>query len=289
MAITNFIPALWAGELQRSLKRVQIYTQPGVINRKYEGVIRQAGDTVKITGIGAITIGDYAVNTDISTPQNLTDDTRSLVIDQQKYFNFQIDDVDAVQSANAGDLRAAAMEEAAYAIRDAQDSFIAAKYADADSGNLIGNTGAPKTDLGDAGMPYKYLLQLSVLLDVANVPTEQRFVIVPPWFKALLLLDDRFVNTGSPQAESRLANGIVGQIAGFTVLQSNNVPNTTGTLYRVLAGHPSAITYADQIANIEAYRMEKRFSDAMKGLYVYGAKVVRPTALAVLTCNDPDA
>lgn len=287
MAITTYIPTLWAGELLRALRRVQVYTQPGVINRRYEGIIQQAGDTVKITGIGAITVGDYVVNTDISTPQNLTDDTRSLVIDQQKYFNFQVDDVDAAQAADGGELRSAAMEEAAYAIRDAQDSFIASKYTEAT--NLIGATGTPKTDLGDAGMPYTYLLRLSVLLDTANVPTEQRFVIVPPWFKALLLLDDRFVNTGSAQAESRLANAIVGQVAGFTVLQSNNVPNTTGALYRVMAGHPSAITYADQIANIEAYRMEKRFSDAMKGLYVYGAKVVRPSALAVLTCNDPDA
>lgn len=287
MAISNFIPTLWAGELLASLKKSAVYTQAGVINRNYEGMIRQMGDTVKITSIGAITLKDYTVNTDMDSPETLTDATRSLTIDQQKYFGFQIDDVDAAQVANAGNLRMEAMAEAAYAIRDAQDQFVAALYTEADSGNLIGSTAAPKTDLGTAGKPYDYLVDLSILLDEANVPSEQRWVVVPPWFHGLLLKDSRFVSTGSAQAESRLANAMIGAAAGFTVLKSNNVPNTTSAKYRILAGHPMAITYADQLGKIEAYRMEKRFADAIKGLYLWGAKVVRPTALAVLTADQP--
>ncbi len=287
MAISNFIPTLWAGELLASLKKTQVYTQPGVVNRNYEGMIRQMGDTVKITSIGAISVSDYTVNTDMSAPGALTDATRSLVIDQQKYWNFQIDDVDAAQVANAGGLRMEAMAEAAYAIRDAQDAFLAALYADADSGNLIGTTAAPKTDLGDAGAPYDYLVDLSVILDESNVPSGQRWCVVPSWFHGLLLKDSRFVSTGSAQAESRLANAVIGQAAGFTILKSNNVPNTTGAKYRIMAGHPMAITFAEQLAKVEAYRMELRFADAIKGLYLYGAKVIRPTALAVLTADQP--
>lgn len=287
MAISNFIPTLWAGDLLASLKKSAVYTQPGVINRNYEGMIRQMGDTVKITSIGAITLKNYTVNTDMDSPETLADATRPLSIDQQKYFNFQVDDVDAAQVANAGNLRMEAMTEAAYAVRDAQDQFIAALYADADAGNLIGSTAAPKTDLGDAGAPYDYLVDLSVVLDEANVPSEQRWCVVPPWFHGLLLKDSRFVSTGSAQAESRLANAVIGAAAGFTILKSNNVPNTTGAKYRIMAGHPMAITYADQLGKIEAFRMEARFADAIKGLYLYGAKVIRPTALAVLTADQP--
>ncbi|MFZ1769138.1 MAG: phage capsid protein [Caldilinea sp.] len=287
MAITTFIPTVWAADLLTSLKRSQVYAQPGVVNRNYEGLIRERGDTVKITGIGAITLKNYTENTDMDSPETLTDDTRSLVIDQQKYFNFQVDDVDAAQMMNNGGLRMEAMAEAGYAVRDAQDAYVASLYTAADAGNLVGTTAAPKTDLGTAGKPYEYLLELSVLLDNANVPSDQRWAVVPSWFHALLLQDQRFVNTGSAQAESRLSNAIIGSVAGFTVLKSNNVPNTTATKYRIIAGHPGAITFAEQIGKIEAYRMEKRFADAIKGLNLYGAKVVRPTALAVLTANKP--
>ncbi len=73
--------------------------------------------------------------------------------------------------------------------------------------------------------------------------------------------------------------------AGFTILQSHNVPNTTGTKYKILFGTNRAISFANQIAKVEPFRMEKRFADAIKGLNVYGAKVIRPEALGVLTCN----
>jgi hypothetical protein len=103
----------------------------------------------------------------------------------------------------------------------------------------------------------------------------------------VLLKDSRFVSTGSAQAESRLANAVIGEAAGFTVIKSNNVPNTSATKYRIIAGHNMAWTMAMQLAKIEAYRPEKRFADAVKGLQLYGATVVRPQALAVLCANKP--
>jgi hypothetical protein len=84
-----------------------------------------------------------------------------------------------------------------------------------------------------------------------------------------------------------LANGVLGQVAGFTLLQSNNVYNTANDNYKIIAGHSMAWTLAEQIVKTEAYRMEKRFADAVKGLHVYGAKVVRPDALALLHADRP--
>lgn len=285
MALTNFIPTVWSARLLQNLHDAQVFTQAGVINREYEGEIRGAGSSVKIQNIGAITVGDYTKNTDISDPQTLSDDTRTLTIDQQKYFSFQVDDIDKVQTKPK--VMDEAMREAAYALADTADAYVASLYTGAAAANLIGSTAAPKTDLGDAGAAYEYLLELGVKLTNAKVPKMSRFVIVPPWFTSLLLKDQRFVNTGSAQAEARLANAEVGRAAGFTVLESLNVPNTASAKYRIIAGHPMAWSFAEQIASIEAFRMEKRFADAVKGLHVYGAKVVRDTALAVLTADAP--
>jgi hypothetical protein len=223
----------------------------------------------------------------MSAPETLTDAQSILTIDQSKTFNFQIDDLDRVQQKPS--VMDEAMREAAYALRDVMDQYIAGLYTQAASANLIGTTASPKTDVlsGGTNKSYDYLVDLSVLLDVANVPAQGRWVVVPPWFHGVLLKDSRFVSTGSAQAESRLANAVIGTAAGFTVIKSNNVPNTSATKYRIIAGHNMAWTMAMQLAKIEAYRPQLRFADAIKGLQLYGAKVVRPQALAVLCANVP--
>ena len=113
----------------------------------------------------------------------------------------------------------------------------------------------------------------------------ERFVVVPAWFHGLLLKDDRFVRSGTTAGDRRLQNGEAGQAAGFAVLKSNNVPNTTGSKYKIIAGHSMATAYVEQILDVQTYKPEKRFGDAVKGLHVYGAKVVRPTALAMLIAD----
>ena len=85
--------------------------------------------------------------------------------------------------------------------------------------------------------------------------------------------------------DRRLANGEVGEAAGFSILKSNNVPNTAGAKYKIFAGHSMATTYVEQVLDVQTYKPEKRFGDAVKGLHVYGAKVVRPDNLAVLIAN----
>ncbi len=82
-----------------------------------------------------------------------------------------------------------------------------------------------------------------------------------------------------------LRNGQIGEAAGFAILKSNNVPNTANTLYKIIAGTSMACSYAEQIVKLETFKPEKRFGDAVKGLHVYGSKLVRPQAWAVLTAN----
>lgn len=117
------------------------------------------------------------------------------------------------------------------------------------------------------------------------MPTTARFCVIPAWFHGLLLKDDRFVRSGTGGGEHRLLNGEVGEAAGFTILKSNNVPNTAGEKYKIIAGHSMATAYVEQVLDLQAFKPEKRFGDAVKGLHVYGAKVVRPTCLAMLIAN----
>jgi len=281
MSLNNFIPTIWSARLLAALSKALVYGQPNIVNRDYEGEITGGGDTVKINSIGDPTIGTYSKNADIADPETLTDAQRVLLIDQQKYFNFQVDDVDKAQQKPS--VMDEAMRRSAYRLRDVADSFIASLYTGVAAGNTIGDDTTPKVPTkSDA---YEYLVDLCVLLDEANVPTEQRWCVVPPWFHGLLQKDDRFVKAGTAKTDQVLANGMVGEAAGFTILKSNNVPNTAGAKYKIIAGHPIAISFAEQVVKVEGYRMEKRFADGVKGLHVYGAKLVRPTCIAVMTAS----
>ncbi|WEY89764.1 P22 phage major capsid protein family protein [Bacillus subtilis] len=285
MALNNFIPTLWSARLLYNLQKNLVYGQPGVINRDYEGEIKNLGDSVTINNIGRVSVGDYTKNADMDSPQTLDDQSRKLVITEMKYFNFQIDDVDKIQQNPK--LMDEAMKEAAYALKNKADSFIASQYVNA--AHMIGSdTNVVSPTKNDA---YEYLVDLSVKLDEADVPEQGRWAVVPPWYEGLMLKDDRFVKAGNMSSEDRLLNGVVGQAAGFLILKSNNAPVSTpeggSENHKIIAGHNIAWSYADQAAQVEAYRPEKRFADAVKGLHLYGAKVTRPEALAVLSAARP--
>ncbi len=278
----DFIPTVWAARLLVALEKALIYGQGNVSNRDYEGEIRKAGNTVKIASIGDVTVATYTKDTDITDPESLTDDEQTLLINNAKYFNFYVDSIDrAQQNVNVLD---EAMRRSSWKLRDESDTFLAAAMdAAVPSGNKIGSVATPKVPTkADA---YEYLVDLGVLLDEANTPMDGRFVVVPAWFHGLLLKDERFVRSGTMASDRRLANGEVGEAAGFTILKSNNVPNTTGTKYKIIAGHSIATAYVEQVLDVQTYKPEKRFGDAVKGLHVYGAKVVRPNNLAQLIAN----
>ena len=287
MAITTFIPKLWSARLLYALEKSHVATN--LVNRNYEGQISNQGDTVHINSIGAITVKDYTKNTDMDAPETLATTEQTLVINQAKAFNFQVDDVDRVQAA--GDLVDTAMGRAAYALADVSDAYLLSVIAaGADSGNIIGAASAPVALT--AANVYENIVKLRTKLDKANVPTSGRTIAIPPDVYALLLNDTTHFALAQPVTKDDVViNGMVGRIAGFDVYMSNNIKTGTGTdegktpYFEVTAQVADSCTFAEQIVKTEAYRMEKRFADGVKGLHVYGAKVTNGKEIAKLICS----
>lgn len=280
MSVTNFIPEIWAATLLSSLKKSLVFGSSYVVNRNYEGEIRNAGDTVRITSISRPTVAPYTAGSTSITPEQLTDSQRSLVVDQCKYFAFEVDDVDARQAANGGALMDEAATEAAYALGDSVDQYIAGLFTEADTDNEISTTTINTGDLA-----LQYLVELKIRLDKKDVPSAPRYVIIPPWYHGLLLRSTAFNSAANYGSNDVLMNGEVGRAFGFRVLVSNNCASLGSNDWRVYAGHPTALTFAEQINKVEAYRPEDSFSDALKGLHLYGAKIVRPQAIATLVAS----
>ena len=278
MSLATFIPEIWSGRLLATLKKSLVYAGPSVVNRNYEGEIAQMGDTVHINNVGNPTIATYVKGTTDVTPEVVTSAESQLLVDQAKYFAFEVDDIDTRQAA--GDVIGETMIQAAYGLRDVADKYVAALYTGAQAKNALGTVGITTGDKA-----YTNLIKLGVKLDEANVAQEGRWVIVPPWFHGLLLDNTKFVSSGALPADQRLRNGQVGEAAGFAILKSNNVPIPTGDDYGVMAGTSSAITYAEQINKTEAFRPQSSFSDAIKGLHLYGAKLVRADGIATLVAS----
>jgi len=282
VAITRFRPEIWSARLLVALRKGLIYAQPGIVNRDYEGEISEAGDIVRITSISRPTVATYTPNSTTITPEELSDAQRTLAIDQCKYFAFRVDDVDARQAK--GNVMTQAMSEAAYALADVVDQYVAALYTQAQSSNQLGTISVPTAT--PTAFYDSVLVPLKVKLDEANVPTEGRYCVIPPWLHGRALRDDRFIRVDASGTSEGLRNGLVGRAAGFDIAVSNNAPNPTGDDYVVQAGVASAITFAEQINKTEAYRPESSFSDAIKGLALYGAKVIRPDAIATALASQ---
>ena len=276
------------------------------------------GDTVKINAIGDITINNYTKDTDMNPPQAMTDAQTMLVISQAKYYNFEVDDIDAAQAHPA--VMGEATAWAAFRAADTIDQFIASFYVDAISANLIGSSGAwvtpqvpTQANVGGGQTVFDYLVVLDQLLDQQYVPDTGRWCVVPPWIQTLLMQDIRWTSFNTPAAVQNLARGLdgadtpipggtmmvakgpayLGTINSMDVYRSVNSPHLGGTngiagsQDVVLAGHRDALTFALGLAKTEAYRPPYRFADALKGLYLYGAKTVRPYALAVAYLQHP--
>ena len=281
MSVATFIPELWSARLLQGLEKSHVATN--LVNRDYEGQIRNQGDKVNINTLSDVAIKTYTPNSDIASPDDLTTTKQQLEITEADYFNIQLDDVDRVQAA--GELMDTAMRNVAYKMNDRTDGFILGKIASGvDSGNIIGTTESPiqvtKNNI------YESIIEMRTKLDKANVPTSGRTIVIPPEIYALLLQDERFVKSDAVAGQNVLVNGLVGRVAGFDVFESNNVVyDTNNKFWKVTAQVRTATTFAEQIVKTEAYRMEKRFSDAVKGLHVYGAKVTDGTQIAELICK----
>lgn len=277
MAVTNFVPDIWSARILTNLSKTAVAN--AVCNRDYEGDT-VVGDEVKITSIVDPTITAYT-GADM-TPEDIDDATRSLLLNQKQSFNFYLDDVEAAQSVNGGAILREAIDRASYGLSNKLDAYaldVMVSNASASNPDHI----LDETTVTTVAGAYDKLVDLAVYLDEADIPQEQRFAVVAPAFYALLLKDDRFVGSGDAAGAATRSNGLVGEAAGLMIYRSNNLPTaasgTSSTNKYVLVGSMIATTMAEQVRKVEAYRVEKKFADGVKGLHVYGVKVTRPTGL----------
>lgn len=273
MSVRNFVPTIWSREILFTLKKNLIGLN--IVNRNYEGDITGQGDTVKITTPSAITVHNYT-GSDFSFDEVLSTQ-QQLEIDQAKAFHFQVDDVDAVQ-ANIN-LITAYTQEAAHALAKAADTFIFQAYAEAAAANVIDSGGFTSSNA------YSQLTEASKRLSEANVPETGRWAVLDPaGFKALS--NDTAFQKASDLGDQVSREGFMGRAAGFDVWMSNNLAVSGGKKH-YLYGHNIGITFADQLLSTEAGRREKAFKDFVKGLHVYGKKVIRPTAIGTIEVDAP--
>jgi hypothetical protein len=273
MALSNFIPEVWSKKLLKIFDKNVVMAN--LVNRDFEGEITGAGDVVHVRTFGNVTVNDYTRDMTISF-QSLTDPMVDLLIDQQKYFAFKVDDLDKAQ-ANIDILEGYAAR-AAIAIRDVVDSRLIGHYTDVHGGNVIGTDLAPITLTKDN--IYGYITQLGELLDESNVPQEGRNLVITPKFKTLLLQSDEFTRATS-LGDNVIQNGYIGNVAGFSVHVTTNHPAVEGVV-NLLAFTRDYISFASQVSKVETVRPYNMFADAVKGLYLYGSKVMQPKAGAVL-------
>lgn len=275
MSVATFIPKIWSARLTYNLDKAMVYGN--LVNRDYEGEISESGDTVHINSIGEITIKKYAKGTDIDSPEELSTTSQTLVVDQSDYFNFGIDDVDAAQVK--APLMDKFMQRASYGMADIQDKFIATTMAKAATIKL-GSSSTPINITPENA--YNTLVDLKVAMDKKNVPTEGRWIVVPPDMEGVMLKDPiRFATANSASGDDKVRNGLIARAAGFDIYISNNVPETANK-YSIIASNNSTTTFAQQLTKVEAYRPESSFKDAMKGLNLYGAKTTQGEAVALL-------
>lgn len=285
MATHNFIPQVWSAKILEALDKELVYAD--LFNTDYEGEITEAGDTVHIAQVGDVTIKEFDCDTDIASPDDVKVEDLTLEINQSKYFNISVCDVNEVQSKIS--LIDTATQRAGYGFADVCDKYLGSLLAT--SGTVKDGLGAKKTPITiTANNAYETLVKMKTALDKANLPKQERKVVVPPEFEGFMLLDPRFVAVPVEASQDRLTEGTVYRAAGFEIRTSNNVPSEADggsggdmTVYSIVGSSPIQGTFAQQILKTEAYRPEKRFADAVKGLHVYGAKVLRPSVVAVAT------
>ena len=280
----SFIPEIFSAQLLVELRKTLVYGDR--TNRNYEGEIRQGG-SVRINSVTDIATGTYTAHSDI-TVQPIDTEKMTFKIDQTPYFAFELDDIENAQSLSGGALMAEAAAKTAYKLADDTDKYVAGLMSAA--ATAIEDVDAADSDAADAVIDM--LIAMGVELDEKDVPTQGRWAVVTPSVHAKLLRTDLFERVDASGTSEALRNGQVGRAFGFDIIKSNNAPKDTadgGRVDTVIAGLDAATTFAQAIDKVEAFRPQYRFTNAVKGLQLYGAKVIRPEMLvkADVTVKDP--
>lgn len=283
----NFTPVIYSQKVLKFLRRSSVVED--ITNTDYAGEISSYGDTVNIILEPTVSVTPYTRGS-VLVPTDLADDQTQLIIDKANAFAFKVDDIEVRQSHI--NWQPLAQSSAAYALKDAFDrEVLATMITGASSANAYGTTASPiDTGFGASEVdPVNVIARLSRLLDTQNVPSENRWIVSTPRFYEELansnskVMDMSVIKFGD---ESALRNGMVTKypVHGFTLYKSNNLPAATGSATDfILAGHMSSTAVAAQIAKTEVIRDQNSFGDVVRGLHVYGRKVLRPECLALGT------
>lgn len=297
---TRFIPTIWSSKLNVKFYASTIMAQ--ICNTMYEGEIKNMGDTVRINNIPTLTIRDYTVGASL-TEEVPVPDTLDLLIDKGKYFNFKVSDVLEVQSqprlvemftSDAAKQMAIAIDRA---ILLAEFNSGAAANKGATAGVIsgaynLGTDTAPLVLTGDNVLTM--VTSLSSTLDEQNVPDSDRWLVINPYVRQILMASDLLQAQITGDTSSVIRTAKIGRLDRFDVYVSNNLPtadagedfagaasDNTDKRVAVLAGHKSAITFANQVTKTETIRSQTDFVDLVRGLTVYGHKCIKPEALAL--------
>lgn len=264
-----------------------------IANTDYEGEISAMGDKVEIRTVPSLTIRDYEIGGGLTYEKPVSDKV-SLLIDKAKYFAFEVNDIDAYQSDIA--LMDKWSEDGGEQMKIAIDTDILATiYAEVAAENQGATAGKESQafDLGATGAPVAltkanivdYLVDLGTVLDEQNLPDTDRWVVLPAWAAGMIKKSELKDASLTGDGTSMLRNGRLGMIDRFTVYASNNVAHVTDATDRVaniLAGHKSALTFASQMTQMETLPNPEDFGKLIRGLNVYGYKVIKPDAMARL-------
>lgn len=286
-----FIPEIWSGKLIEKFYAATVLA--AIANTDYEGEIKNFGDKVKIRTKPTITIRDYTVD-QVLTVDRPSATTVELTIDYAKYFNLVLDDIMERQS----DLNLMSMwaDDASEQLKIVIDTAV---LIGLDAGIVAANKGitagvkSVNINLGATGAPViptavtvlDMIINMGQVLDEQNIPETGRWLIIPPWFGSMIKKSELRNASVSGDGVSLARNGRLGMIDRFTLYSSNLLPAVTDgakTVTRIYAGHAAGFTFASQISEMETLRSESTFGTLLRGLQVYGYKVIDGTALTEL-------
>ena len=287
-----WVPQIYSKKVQIALRKAA--TAEAICNTDYMGEIKNFGDTVNIVQEPQITVSDYTRGLATSATA-LTDQELILVVDQAKYFQFALDDIE--KRFSHINFQSVASDNAAYKLRDALDSnvftYLGADAQVSTTANRLGTTGTP-IDIGFATGEIDPLNSMSTsakLLDIQNAPEEGRwFVGAPEWYDALANTSSKLLSVDYNAGKGSLRNGLVasGLVRGFQMYKSNNLatvdlsgltPAGSATQPVATWGQMSSTSCASQLKIVESLRSTTTFADIVRGLLVFGRKVLRPECL----------
>ena len=275
----NWLPVIYSQKVQKFFRTASVVED--ITNTDYAGEIENFGDTVNIIKEPSISVNSYVRGGHIAI-QNLADDQLQLVVDQANAFAFKVDDIEERQShVNWESL---ATSSGAYALKDSYDANVIAAMVSG-AGTTVGSDGSG-TDVSNSTDPLNVMANCAKRLHGADVPTENRwFLGSPEWYEQLAQASAKLMDASvTGDAKSELRNGRVtdGKIQGFKCYMSNNfAASSTSDYYKILWGHMSSTATANAIAKTEVIRDPDSFADVVRGLHVFGRKVLRDAALMV--------